>query len=103
MNGPSQSRQLILDRIRAVTSRLANEPAVQVPRNYIRRGTLNRTGCIELMVKRLREYDAEVVETVVIAEAAVAVESAGPAAAVVIAGPGALAEGVVAADNRGRR
>jgi L-lactate dehydrogenase complex protein LldG len=64
MNGPSQSRQLILDRIRAVTSRLANEPAVQVPRNYIRRGTLNRTACIELMVKRLREYDAEVVETV---------------------------------------
>ncbi len=64
MNGPSQSRQLILDRIRAVTSRLANEPVVQVPRNYTRRGTLNRAACIDLMVKRLREYDAEVVETV---------------------------------------
>jgi L-lactate dehydrogenase complex protein LldG len=63
MNGPSQSRQLILNRIRAVTSHLANEPAVKVPRDYTRRGSLDRTACVELMVKRLREYDAEVVES----------------------------------------
>jgi L-lactate dehydrogenase complex protein LldG len=62
MSAPSQSRQLILNRIRAVTSNLAKEPAVKVPRDYIRRGTLARAACIDLMVKRLREYDAEVVE-----------------------------------------
>ena len=62
MSSSTQSRQLILNRIRAVTSHRENEPAIEVQRNYIRRGLLDRAACIELMVKRLTEYDADVVE-----------------------------------------
>jgi L-lactate dehydrogenase complex protein LldG len=55
------SRQAILDCVRAATSADANLYA-DVPRRYIRRGALGADGRIELMIERLREYGAEVVE-----------------------------------------
>jgi L-lactate dehydrogenase complex protein LldG len=68
MSQPVPSRKLILDRIRAATpsatsdaSQLANAYAA-LPRAYIRRGSLSAQARIELMIQRLREYDAEVVE-----------------------------------------
>ncbi len=65
MSVPAQSRQMILDRIRAATQdRTKNVDAyANLPRNYIRHGKLTREACLALMVERLREYDAEVVET----------------------------------------
>jgi L-lactate dehydrogenase complex protein LldG len=68
MKQPIQSRQLTLDRIRAATpsatrdaSQLADAYAA-LPRTYTRRGSLSASARIELMIHRLREYDAEVVE-----------------------------------------
>jgi L-lactate dehydrogenase complex protein LldG len=68
MKQPVQSRQRILDRIRAATptaakdaSQLADSYAA-LPRAYIRRGSLSAQARVELMIQRLREYDAEVVE-----------------------------------------
>jgi L-lactate dehydrogenase complex protein LldG len=70
MNQPVQSRQLILDRIHAATPSSAAGDASQLadayaalPRAYIRRGDLSAQARIELMIHRLREYDAEVVES----------------------------------------
>ncbi len=86
MTVPLESREKILDRIRAAT-----EPAVEVlkghgfsraaetkkidralapagnpyeslPRTYVRQGKLTPEARIDLMIERLREYDAEVVE-----------------------------------------
>jgi L-lactate dehydrogenase complex protein LldG len=59
----SDARQLILDRIRRATGG-ASAPGSDVERlgNYMHDGNLGRQACIELMVERLREYDAEVVE-----------------------------------------
>jgi L-lactate dehydrogenase complex protein LldG len=55
------SRQAILKRVRAATG--ADESRYEgLPRNYIRRGTLDIEGRIQLMTERLREYGAEVVE-----------------------------------------
>lgn len=34
-----------------------------LPRDYIRRGDMPREACLQRMIERLREYDAEVVET----------------------------------------
>ncbi len=64
MSAPSPSRQPILDRIRAAT---LNQPpdtlnAAELPRSYIRRGKLSVQDRMKLMIERLREYDAEVVE-----------------------------------------
>ncbi|MGD0682440.1 MAG: LUD domain-containing protein [Terracidiphilus sp.] len=68
MKQPVQSRQLIRDRIRTATpsaaknsSQIADSYAA-LPRTYIRRGSLSAQARIELMIQRLREYDAEVVE-----------------------------------------
>jgi L-lactate dehydrogenase complex protein LldG len=68
MKQPVPSRQLTLDRIRAATpsavkdaSQLADAYAA-LPRTYICRGALSAQARIELMIQRLREYDAEVVE-----------------------------------------
>jgi L-lactate dehydrogenase complex protein LldG len=65
---PAQSRQLILDRIAAATQS-ARKDASQLadayralPRAYIRRGSLSAAARVELMIERLHEYDAEVVE-----------------------------------------
>ena len=69
MNQPVQSRQLILGRIRAATPSAAKDaPQLAVayaalPRTYIRRDSLSAPARIELMIQRLREYDAEVVES----------------------------------------
>lgn len=64
----ASSRRLILDRIRAGTgnpSRTANGGANAygaIPRNYVRHGSLDPERRLRLMIERLREYDAEVVE-----------------------------------------
>jgi L-lactate dehydrogenase complex protein LldG len=58
MTPPASSRNIILDRIRNG----AAGPSVEQPAAYIRRGKLDRHAVLELMIERLREYDAEVVE-----------------------------------------
>jgi L-lactate dehydrogenase complex protein LldG len=69
MNPPVQSRQLILDRIHAATPSAAGDASqladvyAALPRAYIRRGDLSAQARIELMIHRLREYDAEVIES----------------------------------------
>jgi L-lactate dehydrogenase complex protein LldG len=69
MTAPANSRQRILDRIRTATQSVAKTPAqlqdayATIPRNYVRQGSLSAEGRLELLIKRLREYDAEVVET----------------------------------------
>ena len=69
ISAPGQSRQRILDRIRLATQSVAqNAPQLAsayaaLPRTYIRRGTLSAQARIALMIERLREYDAEVVES----------------------------------------
>jgi len=71
MSAPAESRQRILDRIRAATQPVAKDASeladayAALPRTYVRRGTLSEEACIELMIERLREYDAEVVECTV--------------------------------------
>jgi L-lactate dehydrogenase complex protein LldG len=65
MNSPAPSRRQILDRIRAATSNLPKEVNGYgaVPRAYIRRGVLNTGARLTLLIERLREYDAEVLES----------------------------------------
>ena len=69
MNQPVPSRQLILGRIRAATQSVTKDASQLVdahaamPRTYIRRGALSAQARIELMIQRLREYDAEVIES----------------------------------------
>jgi L-lactate dehydrogenase complex protein LldG len=68
MTAPVSSRQRILDRIRAATQSVAKGPAelaeayAALPRDYVRAGKLSVEACLALMIERLREYDAEVVE-----------------------------------------
>jgi len=57
----SESRQQILDRIRHATGGSAAAVS-EAPRHYIRRGSLDQAACLSLMIERLREYDADVVE-----------------------------------------
>jgi L-lactate dehydrogenase complex protein LldG len=64
MNAPIQSRLLILDRIRSAAARSTNGPGAEAPQSYIRQGKLDNAARVQLMVDRLREYDAEVVECV---------------------------------------
>lgn len=66
MSTPASSRQVILDRIRKATSDVsgsAESAYAALPRHYIRKGALNADDRLKLMIERLREYDAEVVET----------------------------------------
>ena len=58
----SESRQQILDRIRRATVDRSPGARGELAREYIQRGHLDRSACIQLMIERLREYDAEVVE-----------------------------------------
>ena len=58
----TSSRQQILGRIRAATHADDNNYA-DIPRNYIHRGNLNTSACLQLTTERLREYDATVTET----------------------------------------
>lgn len=66
---PGQSRQRILDRIGAATQSVKKDASQladayrALPRAYVRRGALSPAARIELMIERLREYDAEVVES----------------------------------------
>ena len=62
MNSPAQFRQLILDRIRGATAVRTAESNQRVQHTYIRHGSLEPKQRIDLMIERLREYDAEVVE-----------------------------------------
>jgi|ERR1035438_1571361 L-lactate dehydrogenase complex protein LldG len=69
ISAPGQSRQRILDRIRLATQSVAQsapqlaETYEALPRAYIRHGALPAQARIALMIERLREYDAEVVES----------------------------------------
>jgi L-lactate dehydrogenase complex protein LldG len=71
MNVPSKtrtdSRAKILEQVRAATRTAANStelPAVyaNLPRTYVRNGRMSLAERIALMIERLREYDAEVLE-----------------------------------------
>jgi len=68
MTMPVESRRRILDRIRSATERVAKAPAqladayATLPRAYVRKGQKTNEGKLELLIERLREYDAEVVE-----------------------------------------
>jgi L-lactate dehydrogenase complex protein LldG len=69
MSVPVQSRQRILDRIRAATQSVAKDLAhlacayAALPRPYVRRGALSAEDRIKRLIERLREYDAELVES----------------------------------------
>jgi L-lactate dehydrogenase complex protein LldG len=69
MSAPVSSRQRILDRVRAATQSVAKAPAelaeayAALPRTYVHAGQLSAEARVELLIKRLREYDAEVVES----------------------------------------
>ncbi len=58
----SDARQQILDRIRRATASVPAASDSDNARSYIRHGLLDRSACIQLMIERLHEYDAEVVE-----------------------------------------
>lgn len=68
MTDHASSRQQILDRIRRATPSAAPdgthlaEAYAGLPRNYVRRGSMDLKARVEKIVERLREYDAEVTE-----------------------------------------
>ena len=68
MSVPVQSRQRILDSIRLATRATAKSAPERasdyaaLTHNYIRCGQLSAEARLKLMIERLREYDAEVVE-----------------------------------------
>jgi L-lactate dehydrogenase complex protein LldG len=68
MKQPVTSRQQILDSIRAATPTAAKDASqlaeayADLPRAYVGHGSLSAQARVELMIQRLREYDAEVVE-----------------------------------------
>jgi L-lactate dehydrogenase complex protein LldG len=66
MNTSGGARAVVLERIRRATGGGALDVAASyagVERKYVRAGRLAADKCLELMIERLREYDAEVVET----------------------------------------
>jgi len=68
MSAQSSSRQKVLDRVRRGTPGAAADRAqlaeayAGLPRNYVRRGSMDLKARVEKIVERLREYDAEVTE-----------------------------------------
>ena len=68
MTAGADSRNLVLERIRAATRNSAATAAegagayAATPREYVRHGSMTVKACHERFVERLREYDAEVVE-----------------------------------------
>jgi L-lactate dehydrogenase complex protein LldG len=64
MTNPSPTRQAILSRIRGphakTTPELAAEEYTEIPRDYIRSGTLNAEERLAMFEERLLEYDARV-------------------------------------------
>lgn len=69
MSAPMQSRRRILERVRTATQDSAQDSAMRaaayeaLPRAYIHKGQLSGQARLKLMIERLREYDAEVVES----------------------------------------
>ena len=68
MSAPANSRNSILERVRAATRVPANASDVAaayeaLPRTYVRKGQKSAADRLALMIERLREYDADVVET----------------------------------------
>jgi L-lactate dehydrogenase complex protein LldG len=64
MSLTSPARERILGKVHAATPSAAGaESYAALPRPYIRRGQLSAEACLELLIERLREYDAEVVES----------------------------------------
>jgi L-lactate dehydrogenase complex protein LldG len=63
MTAPSSSRAAIFQQIRRATATAAKEPYADLPRNYIHRGKLQGSARLALMMERLREYGADVVES----------------------------------------
>jgi L-lactate dehydrogenase complex protein LldG len=62
------SRGKILERVRAATGAMASPSEVKTAhaslnRNYVRAGKMNAAERVALMIERLREYEAEVIET----------------------------------------
>jgi L-lactate dehydrogenase complex protein LldG len=63
------SRETILGRVRGATKAVAKSTGeladayAAISREYVRRGAMTDGACLELFIERLREYDAEVVET----------------------------------------
>jgi len=69
MTASASSRQRILERIRIATAHIPSTGQIEetqahraLPRAYVRHGAMSREACVEQMIVRLREYDAEVVE-----------------------------------------
>lgn len=69
MNAPPDSRRKILEHVRAATRSTAKSPGElaegysNLPREYVRSGRMTGAERVALMIERLREYDADVVET----------------------------------------
>lgn len=69
MSTTGTSRQQILARVQSATKTVAKAPAElmraydSIPREYVRKGGMTVKACHERFIERLREYDAEVVET----------------------------------------
>lgn len=69
MSTSPDSRKRILERIRAATKSSANSAGeladayVKLPRPYVHVGRMSGAERVALMIERLREYDADVVET----------------------------------------
>jgi L-lactate dehydrogenase complex protein LldG len=68
MNASVETRARILDRIHSATEQVAKAPPqlaeayAALPRPYVRKGSKTPADNLELLIERLREYDAEVVE-----------------------------------------
>lgn len=62
MSSPASSRSLILERIRTAISGQGSDRALPSPRRYVRRGEMTEQARLQLMINRLREYDADVTE-----------------------------------------
>ena len=64
MTAASTSRTQILDRIRSATKILPQSACAyaDLPRSYVRKGAQSHLAQVELMIERLREYDADVIE-----------------------------------------
>src|SRR5690348_15383424 len=62
MSSPANSRSLILDRIRTAVTPPPTDRVLPSPRKYVRHGQLSVQSRLHLMVSRLREYDADVLE-----------------------------------------
>lgn len=63
------SREIVLSRIRKATASVALAPSVlatgyaDIARPYTHKGSLSRSSTIKLLLERLRDYDADVVES----------------------------------------